>query len=533
MNVWKKLMAAVLTGVMLLSCGLCAQAEEGFAFNWDSDTNQGPHCKSIFMLNLDTDTVVYTHNPDEPLPMASMTKIMTYIVAYENIPDLENTVITVPQSVETELLGTGSSLAGVQVGEELTAHTLLYLMMVPSGNDAALTLMKYVDEQYALGNIQPQESAAPEEDTQEEGSQSESSQEESSQVESSQEESSSQGAGGEGTSQEGTGGSDGEGDFSQTGGQDPTDYTGSYFIQQMNEKAAELGCTNTHFTNPHGLHNDNHYASARDMAAITTYAMTLPYFTEICGTTAYIKPETNLSEETTIGTTNRLLLNYEQNDGVNYYYQSCTGIKTGSLDESGYCITASATAYGYTYVVVAMGAPMYNEDGSTALHTEMLDVRSLFRWAVTSLERKTVAAQGDVLSSVKLDYAFQQDELQLVAGENASVMLPDSVDESSIIVTTDVPDSVEAPVAKGEEVGTATLSYADQVLCTVPLVAAESVAKSELVAGWQQGKELLTSPWFLVILAVVAALIIVYVILIVFYRRKQRKLRRVRRRRDL
>ena len=221
MNVWKKLMAAVLTGVMLLSCGLCAQAEEGFAFNWDSDTNQGPHCKSIFMLNLDTDTVVYTHNPDEPLPMASMTKIMTYIVAYENIPDLENTVITVPQSVETELLGTGSSLAGVQVGEELTAHTLLYLMMVPSGNDAALTLMKYVDEQYALGNIQPQENAAPEEDTQEEGSQSESSQEESSQVESSQAESSSQGAGGEGTSQEGTGGSDGEGTSPRPGDRTP------------------------------------------------------------------------------------------------------------------------------------------------------------------------------------------------------------------------------------------------------------------------------------------------------------------------
>src|SRR5699024_7632408 len=70
---------------------------------------------------------------------------------------------TVPQSVETELLGTGSSLAGVQVGEELTAHTLLYLMMVPSGNDAALTLMKYVDEQYALGKIQePASSALPE-----------------------------------------------------------------------------------------------------------------------------------------------------------------------------------------------------------------------------------------------------------------------------------------------------------------------------------------------------------------------------------
>ncbi len=528
MRIWKKLAAGLLAALLLLAAPLSASAE-GFTFNWDSDDNQGPHCKSLFMLNLDTDTVVYTHNPDEPLPMASMTKIMTYIIAYESIPDLENTVITVPQSVETELLGTGSSLAGVQVGEELTAHTLLYLMMVPSGNDAALTLMKYVDEQYALGKIQEpassEASALPETSSTAEEPQSQPESGLSSQPASAVSETSS--------APESSSSSEGDEDFSETGGQDPTDYTGSYFVRRMNEKAAELGCTNTHFTNPHGLHNEDHYASARDMAAITKYAMTLPYFTEICGTTAYIKPETNLSEETTIGTTNRLLLNYEQNDGVNYYYQSCTGIKTGSLDESGYCITASATAYGYTYIVVAMGAPMYNADGSTAYHTEMLDVRSLFRWAVTSLEMKTVATQGDILTSIDLEYAFQKDQLQLAAGENASVMLPSSVDASSIVVTVDVPESVEAPVVKGEELGTAILSYADQVIATVPLVASESVAKSELLAGWEQGKSLLASPLFLVILAVIVALVIVYVILVVFYRRKQRKLRRVRRRRDL
>ena len=528
MRIWKKLAAGLLAALLLLAAPLSASAE-GFTFNWDSDDNQGPHCKSLFMLNLDTDTVVYTYNPDEPLPMASMTKIMTYIIAYESIPDLENTVITVPQSVETELLGTGSSLAGVQVGEELTAHTLLYLMMVPSGNDAALTLMKYVDEQYALGKIQEpassEASAQPETSSTAEEPQSQPESGLSSQPVSAVSETS--------AAPESSSSGEGDEDFSETGGQDPTDYTGSYFVRRMNEKAAELGCTNTHFTNPHGLHNDNHYASARDMATITKYAMTLPYFTEICGTTAYIKPETNLSEETTIGTTNRLLLNYEQNDGVNYYYQSCTGIKTGSLDESGYCITASATAYGYTYIVVAMGAPMYNGDGSTAYHTEMLDVRSLFRWAVTSLEMKTVATQGDILTSIDLEYAFQKDQLQLAAGANASVMLPSSVDASSIVVTVDVPESVEAPVVKGEELGTAILSYADQVIATVPLVASESVAKSELLAGWEQGKSLLTSPLFLVILAVIVALVIVYVILVVFYRRKQRKLRRVRRRRDL
>ena len=452
MRIWKKLAAGLLAALLLLAAPLSASAE-GFTFNWDSDDNQGPHCKSIFMLNLDTDTVVYTYNPDEPLPMASMTKIMTYIIVYESIPDLENTVITVPQSVETELLGTGSSLAGVQVGEELTAHTLLYLMMVPSGNDAALTLMKYVDEQYALGNLQEpassEASALPETSSTAEEPQSQSESGLSSQPVSAVSETS--------TAPESSSSSEGDEDFSETGGQDPTDYTGSYFVRRMNEKAAELGCTNTHFTKaaptptsptPTALHNEDHYASARDMAAITKYAMTLPYFTEICGTTAYIKPETNLSEETTIGTTNRLLLNYEQNDGVNYYYQSCTGIKTGSLDESGYCITASATAYGYTYIVVAMGAPMYNADGSTAYHTEMLDARSLFRWAVTSLEMKTVATQGDILTSIDLEYAFQKDQLQLAAGANASVMLPSSVDASSIVVTVDVPESVEAPVGQ-------------------------------------------------------------------------------------
>ena len=286
MRIWKKLAAGLLAALLLLAAPLSASAE-GFTFNWDSDDNQGPHCKSLFMLNLDTDTVVYTHNPDEPLPMASMTKIMTYIIAYESIPDLENTVITVPQSVETELLGTGSSLAGVQVGEELTAHTLLYLMMVPSGNDAALTLMKYVDEQYALGKIQEpassEASALPETSSTAEEPQSQPESGLSSQPVSAVSETS--------AAPESSSSGEGDEDFSETGGQDPTDYTGSYFVRRMNEKAAELGCTNTHFTNPHGLHNDNHYASARDMAAITKYAMTLPYFTEICGTTAYIKPE--------------------------------------------------------------------------------------------------------------------------------------------------------------------------------------------------------------------------------------------------
>lgn len=504
MKKWKRLTAMLLSVLMIAVIGAAPASAEGFAFNWDQDEDNpdGPHCKSIYLLNLDTDTVAYALNADEELPMASMTKIMSYIVAYENIPDIENTVITVPQSVEDDLEGTGSSLAGVIVGEELTGLQLLYLMMVPSGNDAALTLAKYVDSLYESGNLPADEEfdALANSDAAQTSSPSPSGEE------------------GEETDED---------DYGKT------DYTGeSYFVYLMNEKARELGCSHTHFTNAHGLHNDNHYSTAREMAEITKYAMALPHFTEITGTGAYVKPATNMtSEEEVKYTTNKMLSNtIDEETGISYYHQYTTGIKTGSHNEAGHCLTASATAYGYTYIAVLMGdMEGYEND----IHYEMLDARSLFRWALSELEKKTVAVQGDVMSSVGLKYAWQKDELQLVAGQNASVMLPSSVDSNSIVVTADVPDSVEAPIRKGEQIGTATLSYAGETIATVPLVASESVAKSEALEVWEQGQAVLTAPWFLVIMAVIAALIIVYIVLIILYRRKQRQLRKVRRFRDM
>lgn len=187
------------------------QPEEGFV----CETLTEPNSKSIFMVSLDTGTVVFTMNPDERLPMASLTKIMTYIVTCETVDDLMNTRTTVPASVAEELEGTGSSLAEIQTGEEFTIYELLNLMMVPSGNDAALTLAKYVD---GLNIAAGEDGAAYDEN--------------------------------------------GDGLMS--------------FVELMNRKAAELGCTNTHFMNPHGLHDENHYTTAREMAAITEFALTLP-----------------------------------------------------------------------------------------------------------------------------------------------------------------------------------------------------------------------------------------------------------------
>ena len=96
--------------------------------------------KALYMVDLNTQEVVYQKNASQQLEPASCTKIMTYIVAAEHISDLEGTKITVSDYIEPTLTGTGSSMAGVITGEELTALQLLNLMMVPSGNDASLVL---------------------------------------------------------------------------------------------------------------------------------------------------------------------------------------------------------------------------------------------------------------------------------------------------------------------------------------------------------------------------------------------------------
>lgn len=523
----KRFTAFFLAVSILLSASFSARAE-GFPYTWNEEDG-GPHCKSLFLVNLDTDAVAYAMNPDEPLPMASLTKIMSYIVAYETIPDIENTVITVPDSVVDELEGTYSSEAGIQPGEELTGLQLLYLMMVPSGNDAALTLAKYVDQLYEEGKIvDSQEGNAVGGEEGREDLQAPAASAENS-VSSKEESLSSL------SSQDGSDEDSDEGDSDGEDGpvQDPTNYSDSFFVRLMNRKAQELGCENTHFTNAHGLHNENHYSTARDLYKITRYAMSLPNFTEITSTQAYDLAPTNMrSDPPTAYSTNKMFSQYE--DEGRYFYTYTTGIKTGSLNESGYCIVASATADGYTYVAVALGSPYVDEDGDpTGFHGEMVDARELFRWALVELKKKTLASQGDLMTEVNLLYAWKKDTLQLVAGETASALLPQSVNLSSITVDCEIPESVQAPVKKGEQIGYAVLSYAGEKVATVPLVAAESVAKSQMLEGLVQGGALFTSSWFLIILGVVLALVAVYILLVLIYRKKQKRLRRVKHYRDM
>lgn len=312
------------------------------------------------------------------------------------------------------------------------------------------------------------------------------------------------------------------------------DYVGNgdvdAFVDLMNKKAKELGCTGTHFNNPHGLHDDNHYTTAHDLYLMTKYAMGLPHFTDITSQTVYTyKPVggPDSGKQRTLATTNYLINKNIQ--GGKYFYQYARGIKTGHTDESGYCLVSSATAEGYTYLCVALGAPDITSGGKPiATRGEMLDTRELYRWAFKNLQLKPIVKTQDSLGEIKVNYAWNKDKILLVAEKNYSAVLPNNVSPSSVIITKNVPDSISAPVKKGQVVGTATLSYANQKLTTINLVASESVERSEMMHTADTVKSIFTSGWFLAIAGIIVLLLIIYIILALIYNRKKKKLRKVK-----
>lgn len=435
----KRLLTVVITVVMLLS--VFSLSADAATFTADVDTSSW----ALYLLNMDTDTVVYEKNSTEKMFPASTTKIMTYIVARESVSDPKTTRVLVEQEVLDKLEGTESSLSGLYqyVGEYVTVDDLLKCLMIKSGNDAAMVLANYIGE----GSIQA-------------------------------------------------------------------------FVDMMNDKTAELGCKNTHFKNPHGLQDEDHYTTAEDLATITKYAQTLPDFNEISNTvTTYLSVDEN--KEYPIITTNYLI---DETRGGDYYFQYAKGIKTGTHDEAGYCLVSTASKDGYTYMCIALKSPSVDKDGEEIeTNGAMLDSKALYEWAFSNLAIKSVIDEQTPVCEVPVDLALNQDSVLLVPQDGYSTILPNDIDSTSIDIITDIPEKLTAPVIEGTVIGTATISYANQELTTVNLVAGETVERSKALYFLETAKKILMSKWMIFAIAIVVVLFIIYAIITIIYNRKKKK----------
>lgn len=292
------------------------------------------------------------------------------------------------------------------------------------------------------------------------------------------------------------------------------------FVDMMNEKAQELGCKNTHFMNPHGLHDEQHYTTAYDLYTITSYALTLPRFSDITNTATYYCE----GDDYPLTTTNYLI---DINRGGEYYYTYARGIKTGTTDEAGRCLITTAIADGYAYMCICLGAPYQNSDHNGA----MRDAAKLLRWALLNLDIARMLTTDTPVCEVNVNFSGKDEVVLLYPVKTVNSILPRDYKKEDVTVKVDVSDSVDAPLKVGDVLGTATVYYKGEEVNSVDLTVAEDVERSEIAYTMFVLKGVFTSWQFIVAAVVAIILVVVYIALIsnIKQKKKQKRVKKYRR----
>ncbi len=367
--------AAILLGALLAIPSILPLAVRASAFS-------GTSAESAILIEASGGGVIYEHNADERLPMASTTKIMTALCAIEN-GDISKTVKVSPAAVGVE----GSSIY-LKECEELTLEDLLYALMLASANDAATAIAIEV-----AGSVEG-------------------------------------------------------------------------FAALMNERARSLGLENTHFTNPHGLDNEEHYTTARDLAKVTAAALENETFRKIVSTYKHTIPMA--------GGGVRLLLNHNR---LLRTEENVIGVKTGFTKRSGRCLVTAAERDGVTVVAVTLHDPDDWRD-----HAAMLEL------GLDSYRCEVLAEDGSLAFPVPV--AGGEAGFVTAAGEGrVAVCLPKDAPAPKRVVELD--RFIFAPVNAGEVLGHVEWFDGDGAsLGRVELLAQETVPARPKPSLWDRIAEL-------------------------------------------
>ena len=357
--------------------------------------------------------ILYERNSNEKLYPASITKVLTAIVAVENCSLDER--VTISQSA-IDSVEEGYVTSNLKVGEELTVEELLNILLVSSANDVAIVLAEHIS-----GSVEN-------------------------------------------------------------------------FAVLMNETASKIGCTNSNFVNPNGVHDDNHYSTAKDLALIGKYSLKFDSLKEMFTKTSY-----TLNDGRTFLTTNELITSGSKN-----YYQYATGMKTGFTTPAGNCLLAYASKDNLELISVVLKS---STSDNRYLETKMIfdygfQNYSLIQFAVKGVSVQTVYVKGATSKTKKLDLVLDKDIF--IATEN-------DLDQSSIKQNIKINNKIKAPIKSGEKLG--TLSYSlNGITYSANLIAANDVNASHIVLK------------FIIIFIVLFLLLIIYKLRISNLKKKRIKM---------
>jgi D-alanyl-D-alanine carboxypeptidase (penicillin-binding protein 5/6) len=331
---------------------------------------------SAVLMDAVTGQVLWARNKDVKRPMASTTKIMTAILAIENL-ELTQPVVASKRASETPF----TSLH-LKPGEKVDVENLLRALLIRSANDTAVALAEKIGD----GSVEK-------------------------------------------------------------------------FAVMMNDKAREIGCENTHFVTPNGLYAPNHYTTAHDLALIARYATQYPEFNRIVAMRSS-RIERSMNKQDIVVRTNAKFLKC---------YPGADGIKSGYIKQAGHCYVGSATKGGWRLISVVLKSP-----------NSQADTTALMDYGFASFERVILQTPKSVVTEVPVSGG--QSKLPVVVVEPLQAVVRKGEPKPTTAVK--IEEKINAPVRKGDKVGTMTAYIGDRAVSTVDLEAAEDVHQTVANIAW-------------------------------------------------
>ncbi len=220
------------------------------------------------------------------------------------------------------------------------------------------------------------------------------------------------------------------------------------FSNMMNSKALELGCTNTHFVNPNGIHNDNHYSTAYDLYLMADYAMKNETFKNIVCKTKYTLPSTNKyqSEDRVLTTTNELL----NKNSRNYYYENAIGVKTGHTTQAGNCLVTKTSKNGLEFISVILNAGKT----SNGLNSRYTDSKKLLEYAYNNYTFSNIVHKNSVIDTIEIDNGTKDTKhLEIIIDNDIIALHNKNLNFSTITPEIILKENLFAPIDKGSIIG--------------------------------------------------------------------------------
>lgn len=348
--------------------------------------------EAVVAYELNTDTLLYTWNADQPINPTGMVKLLTALIVIEegNLDDL----VTVYRST-LDTISWGAVSAGLKAGEKVPLRDLLLCVMVASANDAAAVMAAHIA----------------------------------------------------GTQKE--------------------------FVVRMNERAAELGCTNSNFTNVHGLMDENQYSTARDLAIITEAALENPVFAEMFALKNFRMAATNLSEERYFITTNYMMSDEYMNQYFDYRVTGGKPAAATSRDRSMIC-TAKVGNSHYLLVVMSTESEVSGDSLSVTSFGNFIETKKLMNYVFNEYTVRQVIDKDQILYQFAVKNG--RNDVTLRADRDIFVLLPADYDKDEIMYDYVVEASgLNAPIQSGDELGSLQISYHGLILGSCELMAMNSV----------------------------------------------------------